>query len=186
MASHLHERLRDSNPGWAEWHALLQLVESLTFQQINDEYLGTFFAAGDRLCFSALDADRSFPAFVPAYVASLYGLKADEYEMAGGYAIELSHEPAIRGSLFSPLGNDADLGYPEIDPPPGTFPFLTTNTGASLFLTSNLQVVFPDAEKETFATLDDLKTFTRRSIQAAVENRNWTSFYEQQLGNLID
>lgn len=186
MQDVLLRRLRDANPGWSEWNDLLALVESLKFQRVEQEYLGIFYAAGDRLCFAEIESDATFPDFVPDYVNALYGLKPDEFENSGGYAIELSDQEAQRGNLFSPLGNDAALGYPEFDPPAGTFPFQATNTGASVFLTADLDVVAPDANQEAFVTLDTLEAFTRRSIQAALDNHNWTRFYQTQMRDLMD
>src|SRR5262245_28411065 len=87
----LLDRLITAHPGWEEYEALICLVKSIPFQRVQIEYVGDFIASGTRLVFSALDANITWPQWLPSYVTALYGMKADDCEMEGGYSWRFSN-----------------------------------------------------------------------------------------------
>lgn len=182
----LLRRLSAADPGWPLWSALVDLVRSLEFEPVALDYVGDYVAAGTRLSFGVPATDHTFLAFAPAYVAALYEMKADDPEMAGGYAGLFNGQLAERGCLFSPAGNDVDMGFPVFDPPPGTFAFQSNASGASFFINRDLQILYPDVAAEFFSVLDSLDTFTQVCIQKVLDGEGWFSAYADRLGNLVD
>ena len=111
----LLKALYNRHPGWSEWDLLIYHVESLHFKTVQLEYLGTFLTAGKQLCFA--DASEiQWPVWLPGYVKTIYGMKADDPEMAGGYAHCFHGTPAEKGAVFyvntklQILAPDADRG----------------------------------------------------------------------------
>jgi hypothetical protein len=182
----LIDRLTAANPGWDEWDELLVFVKSLTFECIASDYMGNFYAAGDRLCFSDLSEELTWPDWLPSYVPALYGMKADNWEMAGGYADSFCNEPAKKGTVFSSAGNDADLGYPLIDVPKDVFTFQSNSHGALFFVGKSLRVLYPNSEDERFDELDTLEVFTRKNIRHVLEGHRWFEAYSGLKGSLLD
>ena len=182
----LIKRLQSAHPGWKEWDELLALVKKLKFERIEDEFLGNFYVSGGRLTFEAEQDEVEFPDWMPAYVPMLLGMKASDWEMAGGYAQAFDLRTAEKGKIFSPAGNDAALGYPVFDVPKGIYWFQSTPSGGSIFINRKLQILYPDAEERTMAKLDDLPSFTRHSIAQAVAGQPWTAAYGELAGKLLD
>ena len=182
----LIDRLTAANPGWEEWDKLVALVRSLDFERVTTDYMGNFLSAGDRLCFSELGDDPVWPDWLPSYVPALFGMKADNWEMAGGYADAFCNTPAIKGSVFSPAGNDADLGYPPIDVPNDVYSFQSNASGAIVFVNTNLEVLYPNSDDECFEVLDSLEKFTRKNIRQALQGKPWFDAYRGLKGSLID
>jgi hypothetical protein len=129
--SSLLQRLTRGHPGWDVGDQLISLVKSLDFDYIVCEHLGNFYASGCRLSFSDLRDGVVFPSWLPSYVLALYGMKADYWEMAGGYADSFHGTPARRGGVFSPAGNDQELGFPLFDVPVGVYDFQSNSSGAA-------------------------------------------------------
>src|SRR5688500_17504080 len=96
----LLKRLKDAHPGWDVWDKLIELVKSLKFERIEDEFLGNFFVSGNRLAFEADQDEVEFPKWMPPYVTALLGMKADYWEMAGGYAQAFDGRTASKGQIF--------------------------------------------------------------------------------------
>lgn len=183
----LVDRLLTANPGWRVWESLVDLVRSLDFAETRDEYLGDFLAAESRLSFAALQKDKRIPDFVPPYVSALFGMQADDPETAGGYAGCLHFsELAQRGALFSPAGNDGDMGYPVFDPPPETYLFQTNSSGGVIYINRDLKVVCPSVASQEFISLDALDTFTQKCLQKALDGDDWFTAYADIAGDLID
>lgn len=183
----LIEHLTVADPGWTVWASLVDLVRSLDFTLTSDEYLGDFIASGTRLSFGILPDDRHMPEFAPLYVSALFDMKADDPETAGGYACCLNfQEVAKRGALFSPAGNDADMGYPVFDPPPDTYRFQTNRSGAVMFLNRDLEVVCPNSASKSFTVLDTLDTFTQVCIQHVLDEEDWFVAYADRAIDLVD
>jgi hypothetical protein len=183
----LVKRLTAADPGWPVWTALVKYVRSLDFEVVRHEHLGEFIAAEDQLSFGVLSKVRKFPKFTPVYVEALFDMKPADPEMDGGYACCLNFgELAQRGTLFSPAGNDDELGFPLFDPPPHTYLFQTNSSGALLFINRKLEVVVPDPESESFVSLDPLEEFTQVCIQSAIDGDNWFSEYSDHAPGLID
>src|SRR5262245_60240650 len=98
----LTDRLSAVNPGWVEWGKLITLVNSLSFEQVESEYLGRFYTSSRPLTFADPAGGRTWPSWLPTYVQALVGMKADDWEMAGGYADSFDNELAVKGAVFSP------------------------------------------------------------------------------------
>lgn len=182
----LIERLTAANPGWDEWDRLLAFVKSLQFESVASDYMGNFHTAGDRVCFSELSEEPTWPEWLPPYVPALYGMKADHWEMAGGYADSFSNHPAEMGAVFSPAGNDADLGYPLIDVPPDVYTFQSNSHGAQFFVSKSLRVLYPNPDDERFDELDPLDVFTRKNIRQVLDGRPWFEAYRGLKGSSLD
>lgn len=182
----LIDRLTAANPGWDEWDQLLTLVRSLQFGSITSDYMGKFSAAGDRLCFSELGEAPTWQDWLPSYVPALYGMKADNWETAGGYADSFTNRPARKGSVFSPAGNDVDLGYPLIDVPANVYTFQSNTHGALFFVSQSLRILSPNSDAERFDELDSLEMFTRQNIRQALAGRPWFEAYRGLAGSLLD
>src|SRR5262245_1987913 len=183
----LIDRLSAAHPGWKVYDELIRLVQSLQFRSLEIEHFGEFIASGSRLVFSASAAHVQWPAWLPNYVPALYGLKADDCEMEGGYAARFSNEPAKKGAVFSRAGNDQDLGFPLIDVPDGTFDFQGNASGAGFFVNTRQQVVYPNSEAERFEVLDSLDKFTQVNIRQALERERWFTPYAESIkGTLVD
>lgn len=178
--------LRAGNTGWSEWQELVELVEKLEFEYVEIEYLGQFLAAGDRLAFGVVPGDLEWPAWIPPYVRLLYGLKTGDLEMAGGYADAFMTEPTQPGSVFSQAGNDGDLGYPLLSVPPNVFPFQTNESGALFHLSRDLDVLYPDVDRESLSRLDGLASFTRVNIRQAILGKSWFCAYSDRELNIVD
>lgn len=173
----LIQRLTIANPGWEEWDVLIDFIHELDFEYIHSEYLGPHYVSEDRLCFSEASEEQTWPAWLPAYVPALYGMKADEWEMAGGFANLFDNEPAQKGSAFAPDGLDAELGYPILDIPNDLYPFQSNEHGASFFISKSLDILYPSAEIEQFVKLDSLEDFTRKNIRQALMAETWFGAY---------
>ena len=182
----LIDRLTTTNPGWREWNELISFVKSLSFEEVIDEDLGTFFASDQPLVFSD-SADRNhWPAWLPMYVPALFGLKADDWAMAGGYAESFCDEPAVKGAVFSPAGNDEDLGYPLLDVPPDVHTFQSNNSGAQFFIRKDLVILYPNSEDKCFEKLDTLEEFTKKNIRQALAGETWFEAYVGLKGTQFD
>jgi hypothetical protein len=180
------DRLTAANPGWPEWTELITLVMSLSFKKVNDEHLGTFFTSDHPLVFSD-PGDRSrWPTWLPTYVPALFGMKADDWEMAGGYADSFGNELAVKGAIFSPAGNDDELGYPLIDVPQDMYTFQSNSSGALFFINKKLEVLYPNSDDECFEKLDTLEEFTKSNIRQALEGAPWFEAYGDLKGSLLD
>ncbi|GAA5505221.1 hypothetical protein [Novipirellula caenicola] len=182
----LIDRLKAVHPGWEEWDRLMALVTSLDFEFIATDYMGNFYVAGNRLCFSELGDEPTWPDWLPIYVPALYGMKADDWEMSGGYADSFDGEPARKGCVFSPAGNDADLGYPLINVPNDVYAFQTNSDGAVFFISRSLRMLYPNSENERFEELDSLEAFTRKTIQQVLDGHRWFDAYVDLKGSLLD
>lgn len=182
----LIDRLTNADPGWPEWKQLLSLVRSLDFESIELEYLGTYHSAGSQLTFSEPLHSITWPDWIPSYVPALLGMKSGMAEEAGGFADSFYGEPAQRGTLFSPAGNDEELGYPLIDVPPNVFPFQMNYCGALFFVNTDRAVLYPCVNDECLKELDTLEQFTRRNIDCALSQNNWYSSYAHLDLDLID
>jgi hypothetical protein len=182
----LTKRLKTAHPGWKEWDELLDLVSQLKFERVEDEFLGNHLVSGGRLTFAADFGDVVFPEWMPPYVPALLGMKADDWEMSGGYAQAFDGRTAVKGQLFSPAGNDAQLGFPVFEVPKDVYPFQYTHSGGTVFINKKLQILFPDAEERKMARLDDLPAFTKNSIAQTVAGRPWTAAYGALSGKLLD
>lgn len=179
------DRLTAGNPGWREWDQLVALVKSLTFESVIDEHLGTFYTSDHPLVFSDPDKQAPWPAWLPKYVPALFGLKADDWEMAGGFADSFCNELAVKGAVFSPAGNDEELGYPLINVPKDVYTFQSNNSGALFFINKKLEVLYPNSEEECFEKLETLEEFTKTNIRQALKGATWFEAYEVD-GTLLD
>ncbi|MHC2068786.1 hypothetical protein ACYFX5_15065 [Bremerella sp. T1] len=183
MKQHLLERLTHANPGWPVWDELIGLVVSLDFEPVVIEYLGDFLVSGTRLCFGVPEMTAEF---IPPYVSALHGMKCDDPEIAGGYADAFTGEMATEGSLFSPAGTDEAMGYPIFTPPPKTYAFQSTPSGAVFYLNRMLEVTAPSTETESFELVDTLEDFTQHCIRCVLENESWSAAYAQRFPHLLD
>jgi hypothetical protein len=181
--SDLVSRLDAADPGWPEWSQLVAVVNKDRFEHIQDEYRGSFLVSARPLCFRA--SDREWPAWLPAFVTALYGLKATDYEIAGGFAEAFTGEPTRRAAVFAQAGNDDALGYPLISVPAETYPFQTTLSGALFHLNRSLEVLYPDVDSEALVVLDSLEHFAIKNITAVLSGRPWLSAYPG-IGQLLD
>lgn len=180
------DRLTGANPGWSEWGKLITLIKSLSFEKVIDKHLGTFYTSDRPLVFSD-PADRSpWPTWLPKFVPALFGLKAGDWEMAGGYADSFCNELAVKGAVFSPASNDEELGYPVIDVPPDVYYFQSNNSGAQFFINKNLVILYPSSENTRFETLDTLEEFTKKNIRQALAGESWFDAYADLKGVLLD
>jgi hypothetical protein len=182
----LLDRLTAANPGWREWGKLATLVKSLSFEEIADEYLGSFFTSDHPLTFAHPTDRRAWPDWLPKYVPALFGMKADDWEMAGGYADSYYNELAVKGAVFSPAGNDEELGFPLIDVPPEVYNFQSNSSGALFFINRNLEVLYPNSDDRCFEKLDTLEKFTRKNIKQALAGETWFQAYAGFIGTLLD
>lgn len=173
----LRERLAKAHTGWPLWDELLGLVDSLDFEYVEDMHLGNHFASGVRLSFAEADHVERWPDWMPAYVPALFGMKADSWETAGGFADMFSGTLARRGRLFSSVASDERLGFPAIDPPPGTYEFQSNNSGATFYVNRALEVVWPSAQTEQFQVLDSLEVFAQTNIAQALAGKAWGKAY---------
>lgn len=173
----LIQRLTVANPGWEEWDVLIDLIEQLDFEYITSEYLGSHYVSEDRLCFAESSESQIWPDWLPAYVQALYGMKADEWEMAGGYACIFDNEPAQKGSVFAAGEDDTQLGYPILEVPSDLYPFQTNAHGAIFFINKSLDIFYPSAETERFMKMDSLDDFTRKNIRQALIAETWFTAY---------
>ena len=180
------DRLTAANPGWREWGKLITLVKTLSFEEVIDEHLGKFYTSDRPLVFSDPAARGPWPTWLPKYVPALFGMKADDWEMAGGYADSFSHELAVKGAVFSPAGNDEDLGYPLINVPPDVYYFQSNSSGAQFFVNKNLLMLYPSSEDRCFKTLDTLEEFTKKNIRQALAGGSWFEAYTGLKGTLLD
>ena len=182
----LTKRLQAAHPGWKQWDELLELVKQLDFERIDDEFLGNHYVSGGRLTFAADQGDVVFPDWMPAYVSALLGMKASEWEMAGGYPQAFDGRTTEKGKIFSPAGNDEAMGFPVFAVPNETYWFQSTPGGGSVFINKKLQILFPDAEDRKMAKLDDLQAFTKKSSAQTVASRPWTAAHGELSGKLLD
>jgi hypothetical protein len=183
----LFQRLTAASPGWDEWTQLITLVKSLSFEHERDEHLGNgYFASAHPLAFGEPSDRPAWPKWLPRYVPALFGLKADDWDMAGGYADSFCNEPAIQGSIFSPAGNDEELGFPLFEVPPGVFSFQSNSSGAQFFINRKLEVLYPNADGECFERLDSLEEFTRTNIRQALKGELWFDAYPDLDGLSLD
>lgn len=113
-------------------------------------------------------------------------MKADDWEMAGGYADSFRNQCAVRGAVFSPAGNDADLGYRVIDVPPALYNFQSNSSGAQFFVNKNLVMLYPNSEDACFKLLDTLEEFTKKNIRQALAGERWFEAYTDLKGMLLD
>ena len=144
--SDLVTRLEAADPGWSEWAQLISSVKRDRFRHVQDEYLGSFFVSPRPLCFKI--PEDGWPAWLPPFATALCGLKATDYEMAGGFAEAFNGEPSRPGALFAQAGNDDALGYPLLPVPADTYPFQTTPGGSLVHLNRSLQLLYPDVDRE--------------------------------------
>jgi hypothetical protein len=179
-------RLNVANPGWNEWQDLLYLVSSLDFEYLTSEFMGAFYRCGDTLVFSEVGTHLTWPDWMPAYVPALYGMKADNWEMAGGYADSFCNQLPSEGAVFSPAGNDELLGFPLIEVPDGTYAFQSNAHGATFFVSRELEVLYPHSGEKCFKVLDPLETFTRKCIQQALVGGYWSKAYPRLEYSLLD
>jgi len=182
----LLERLTTANPGWREWGKLVTLVKTLSFEEVIDEHLGKFYTSDRPFVFSDPSSREPWPTWLPKYVPALFGMKADDWEMAGGYADSFCNEPARKGAVFSPAGNDEDLGFPLIDVPSGVYYFQSNSSGAQFFVNKNLVILYPNSEDRWFETLDTLEEFTKKNIRQALAGELWSAAYTDLKGMLLD
>jgi len=187
FTSLLIDRLTAASPGWGEWSKLIRLVKSLTFTKVDNEFLGTFYTSDYPLVFAESGGRRAWPSWLPPYVAALFGMKADDWEMAGGYADSFYNELAVRGAIFSPAGNDEQLGYPLIDVPQDVYNFQSNSSGALFFINKNLEVLYPNSEHKCFEKLDTLEIFSRKNIDQVLRGQPWFYAYAADVkGMLLD
>jgi hypothetical protein len=138
------------------------------------------------LCFSEVADEPTWPDWLPVYVPALYGMKAENWEMSGGYADSFDNEPARQGSIFSPAGNDDDLGYPLIDVPNAVYAFQSNSNGAIFFINKSLRILYPNSDAERFDQVDALDDFTRKNIQRVLDGKRWFDAYPGLEGSLVD
>jgi hypothetical protein len=182
----LIDRLTAASPGWDEWSELITLVKSLTFNKVDDEFLGTFYTSNYPLVFAESGGRRAWPSWLPPYVAALFGMKALDWEMAGGYADSFHNELAVPGAIFSPAGNLEQLGYPLIDVPQDVYNFQSNDSGALFFINKNLEVLYPNSDDKCFEKLDTLEVFSRKNIDQALRGGRWFQAYADLKGTLLD
>ena len=145
-------RLQVADPDWPEWEELIQLVESRAFELVDDEFLGAWLVSDSPLSFS-VSARVPWPEWMPPYVPALYGMKADTYQMAGGYAFAFSGATTERNAVFT-SGDDDDLGFPVFDPPPDVYPFQENESGALFHINKELDMLYPHMKSASLKVLD--------------------------------
>jgi hypothetical protein len=182
----LLDRLTAANPGWREWGELVTLVKTLSFDEVINEYLGKFYTSDRPLVFTDAGARGPWPTWLPKYVPALFGMKADDWEMAGGYADSFCNVPARKGAVFSPAGNDEELGYPLIDVPSDVYCFQSNSSGAQFFLNKKLEMLYPNSADRCFEPLDMLEEFTKKNIRQALAGARWFAAYTDLKGTLLD
>lgn len=183
----LLDRLMAAHPSWHEWEELVNLVRTLSFDEVGDEFLGRFYSSNRPLVFSEPGARAPWPTWMPKYVPALFGMKADDWEMAGGYADSFRNEPARKGAIFSPAGNDEAMGYPLIAVPADVYCFQSNSSGAQFFLNKKkLEMLYPNSEDRCFELLDTLEEFTKKNIRQALAGRPWFASYTGLKGTLLD
>lgn len=182
----LLDRLKAADPGWDIWSELVGLVRSIDFEFIKSEYMGNFYSCGRRMSFSDTRPNFVWPDWIPVYVPALYGMKADYWEHAGGYAGAFHNQPAQRGAIFGPAGNDETLGYPLLDVPPDLYRFQLNLHGATFFINKSLNILYPNSDGRCFEELDSLEGFTRKNIQQTLDGKPWFSAYRNLKGTLLD
>lgn len=182
----LLDRLTAANPGWPEWSGLVTVVKTLSFDEVYNEHLGRFYTSDRPLVFSDAGAREPWPNWLPKYVSALFGMKADDWAMAGGYADSFCNEPARKGAIFSPAGNDVDMGHALIDVPTDVFCFQSNSSGAQFFLNKRLEVMYPNSEDRCFETLDTLEDFTKKNIRQVLAGARWFAAYTGLKGTLLD
>lgn len=191
------QSLRAANPGWTEWRELIEFAQSLEMVEFENEYLGAFLTSGSTeqdagdtwpgcLTVKVLPMETQFPAWLPKYVRPLVGLKASEYCMEGGYANAFDGRPSQPGHAFFGPILDAELGHPLIPIPTDCFPFQRNSSGALFHITKKLEILTPDASQGKFLLLDDLETFTKKSIRCVLEGRDWYESYWDRKFDIID
>ena len=167
------KRLTEGHPGWVEWDELISLVRSLQFEVLSDDYLGIFYVSGSRLVFREPPINQKWPVGMPLYVAALLGMKADNWEMSGGYGEAFDGSPARKGAIFSAAGNDELLGFPVLDVPEGVYCFQYNSFGAGFFINADLSVVYPNSEAKRLEVLDSLDIFTKKNLRQVLAGRVW-------------
>ena len=182
----LLDRLIAANPGWPEWASLDNLVRTLSFDEVGDEFLGEFYSSNRPLVFAEPGIRARWPTWLPNYVPALFGMKADDWEMAGGYADSFCNEPARQGAVFSPAGNDEAMGYPLIDVPADVYYFQSNNSGAQFFLNRKLEMLYLNSEVKRFETMDTLEEFTKKNIRQALAGGPWFAAYTGLKGAMLD
>jgi len=178
-------KLKDNHPGWTEWDALIALVHTLDLEIEHEEYLGEFLACGVRLCFKD-GAEIDWPQWMPSYVQALYGMKADEPMMAGGYASNFRNSPTIRGEVFADGSDDEDMGFPVFDVPAGIYGFQSNSSGALFHIDEALNILAPDSERECMRVIDTLENFTRSCIRQTLADEEWFVLYKNLPGTFMD
>jgi hypothetical protein len=93
---------------------------------------------------------------------------------------------ARKGAVFSPAGNDEELGFPLIDVPSDVYYFQSNDSGAQFFVTKNLVMLYPNSDDMCFETLDTLEEFTKKNIQQALAGGRWFKAYAGLKGTLLD
>ena len=181
----LIQRLAMAHPGWAEWDLLVSLVGALNWEYVVNEYCGDFFISGNRLTFRSRPM-FSCPDWMPNYVPALIGMKADSWEMAGGYADDFGNHCVKRGAIFSPAGNDTQLGYPLIDAPADGYYFQSNTSGALFYVDTKLDFLFPCVSTKRFAILDSLDDFTKTCIRQTIAGTPWFEAYSRRIPDLMD
>lgn len=175
----LLDRLERTDPGWPVWRDLVALARSLRFEVLENDWLGSFYVAGERLVFKFVPESPLWPAWTPPYVRGLYGLKATNWEWEGGYAGALENQPVQAGYLMDPSGTigDESLGYPLIRLDKPVYAFQANVHGTRFHINQNLDVLYLDSEREKLEVLDSLERFSQRNIEMALENRGWYEAY---------
>jgi hypothetical protein len=181
--SNLVSRLEAADPGWSEWAQLIAVVKHEQFTHVQNEYLGSYLVCPRPLCFKI--TEHSWPAWIPAFATALCGLKATDYEMAGGFAEAFTGAPSRRGALFAQAGNDDALGYPLLSVPADTYPFQTTSGGSLVHLNRSLEVLYPNVDREALVVFDSLERFAIKNISAVLHGRCWLSAYPA-IGELLE
>jgi hypothetical protein len=178
-------RLASGDPGWPEWKEFVELVASLEFEYINDEFLGEYFISGNRLTF-AVSNDVAWPDWLPKYVPALYSMKADDFDMAGGYVDSFDGSQTKTGGVFAHGGNDVEMGWPLIRVTEEAYPFQMNSSGALFHINRELNILHPDFKEECLKVLDSLETFTQKNIQQALKNETWFRAYDDLDATLVD
>ena len=174
-------RLIAAHPGWAIYDELIQFVEALAFEAVETDYLGNFIISCSQLVFSEADIGV-FPSWLPSYVPALRGMKAAHWESTGGFADGFCNCLAERGAVFSPAGNDVELGFPLIDIPEGTYCFQANDSGASFFVNTAQLIIYPNARLRRFQALEALPEFTRICIRQTLNGKPWFEAYSDHIG----
>jgi hypothetical protein len=177
-------RLRAGDPGWVEYGQPVRLAQSLEFESVDDEFLGAYITAGERLTFALPAKRQKWPRWIPPYVPALLGMKAADCESTGGFAATFDGTRSKPGALFSVLGNDEEQGLPLIKVPRDIYPFQENSSGALFHISSSGDVFYPNADTKTFQRLDALETFTKKNLVQAVKGEPWFDAYPDVTGIL--